>query len=418
MKSTIEIMKDEYQELFDENQKYNKALQRKLVDIDKLKEKIKKLKLRKGKGDQTLKMCKLCNKEYKETENFSWKCRTHWSEFGGELWWCCGKSGFNQPGCKLSKHECVDDVDVEDDEEDEDEKMKKELSNLSKVKCGCCKQFGHKTNDCVKDPNFKTNNSIASEMKRLREIKDTKTLFGDTKVTTTHLLKNCVKIKTIPKEVIKYDSVGAPIDHAAMVERQNKVPFQRGALTFEDFNYAVYNEHILIDPTLEESDQELKERGGFQPKKNVLKNKDNKVNKSQSLNTQNLEMNYVKKYYQELTSVLSEQEQEEKEKETDKNIGYAVADDQNQEDNQKRSENNDESSGDLASQSNSYDQDDVEYKIFYDIKEIKETIKKQDDDPFTNIVEAKRENSRERETNRDTENLINIIEFAPDSGNY
>ena len=125
-------------------------------------------------------------------------------------------------------------------------------------------------------------------------------------------------------------------------------------------------------------------------------------------------MNYVKKYYQELTSVLSEQEQEE----TDKNIGYAVADDQNQEDNQNRYENNDESSGDLASQSNSYDQDDVEYKIFYDIKEIKETIKKQDDDPFTNIVEAKRENSRERETNRDTENLINIIEFAPDSGNY
>lgn len=42
-----------------------------------------------------MKMCKKCNKEYKETENFSWKCRTHWSEFGGELWWCCGKSGYN-----------------------------------------------------------------------------------------------------------------------------------------------------------------------------------------------------------------------------------------------------------------------------------------------------------------------------------
>ena len=32
------------------------------------------------------------------------------------------------------------------------------------------------------------------------------------------------------------------------------------------------------------------------------------------------------------------------------------------------------------------EQDEVEYKIFYDINEIKETIKKQEDDPFNNIV--------------------------------
>lgn len=57
----------------------------------------------------------MCGKEYKETENFKWKCCTHWSEFGGELWWCCGKRGYNQPGCKLQKHVSADD-EGEDDE--------------------------------------------------------------------------------------------------------------------------------------------------------------------------------------------------------------------------------------------------------------------------------------------------------------
>jgi hypothetical protein len=48
-----------------------------------------------------------------ETENFNWSCRTHQSEFGGELWWCCGKAGIQAIGCKFSKHESKDD-DIDD----------------------------------------------------------------------------------------------------------------------------------------------------------------------------------------------------------------------------------------------------------------------------------------------------------------
>ena len=59
-------------------------------------------------NEMATKLCTNCGKEYRETENFQWKCRTHWSEFGGELWWCCGKSGFNAAGCKLQKHVCAD----------------------------------------------------------------------------------------------------------------------------------------------------------------------------------------------------------------------------------------------------------------------------------------------------------------------
>ena len=46
-------------------------------------------------------------------------------------------------------------------------------------------------------------------------------------------------------------------------------PFLRGSMTFEDYNYDLYNEHILIDPDLEESDEELKEKGKFHPVKKV-----------------------------------------------------------------------------------------------------------------------------------------------------
>ena len=38
------------------------------------------------------KTCKLCGADYLESENFNWSCRTHKSEFSGEIWWCCGKT--------------------------------------------------------------------------------------------------------------------------------------------------------------------------------------------------------------------------------------------------------------------------------------------------------------------------------------
>jgi hypothetical protein len=44
---------------------------------EKMKQRIVKLKNRKGKVDHGIKMCRNCGKEFPEKENFNWSCRTH-----------------------------------------------------------------------------------------------------------------------------------------------------------------------------------------------------------------------------------------------------------------------------------------------------------------------------------------------------
>ena len=63
------------------------------MDKEKSKLRIQKLIQRKGKFDSGFKTCKACSKEYNEKENFNWSCRQHQSDYGGEMWWCCGKQG-------------------------------------------------------------------------------------------------------------------------------------------------------------------------------------------------------------------------------------------------------------------------------------------------------------------------------------
>ena len=85
-------------------------------EVYKLITKIKKLKSRKGKIDLGLKTCKFCTKDFLEDENFLWSCRTHRGDYSNldDIWWCCGKKGKQQPGCKKQKHE-----QKEDDEDEE-----------------------------------------------------------------------------------------------------------------------------------------------------------------------------------------------------------------------------------------------------------------------------------------------------------
>jgi hypothetical protein len=51
------------------------------------------------------KICKNCLKEYDDDANYNWSCRTHQSEYGGVIWWCCGRKNKDDLGCKYSKHE-------------------------------------------------------------------------------------------------------------------------------------------------------------------------------------------------------------------------------------------------------------------------------------------------------------------------
>lgn len=61
-----------------------------------------KLKNRKVVRDDHLnKFCITCQKEFLEKENFNWSCQVHRSEYGDHMWWCCGKTDINAPGCKF-----------------------------------------------------------------------------------------------------------------------------------------------------------------------------------------------------------------------------------------------------------------------------------------------------------------------------
>ena len=120
---------------------------------EKMKERIKKLRSRKGKFDSSSKICKNCGKDYNEKENFNWSCRTHRGEYSGEMWWCCGKEGKDAAGCLYAKHESKDE---DEDEEDEKEKEAAEAEARAKQRCMCCKEIGHTIENCPRDPNIKT----------------------------------------------------------------------------------------------------------------------------------------------------------------------------------------------------------------------------------------------------------------------
>lgn len=101
---------EEAAKFLEEFQKADKMVKMLQNERDKMRQRIQKLKNRRN-YNINQKICKLCGKEYLEKENFNWSCRTHRSEYGGEMWWCCGKTSKDAPGCKFSKHFCKEDED-------------------------------------------------------------------------------------------------------------------------------------------------------------------------------------------------------------------------------------------------------------------------------------------------------------------
>jgi hypothetical protein len=95
--------------------------------------------------------CKACGKAFYEFDNFAWSCRMHRSEFGGQIWWCCGKEGRDSAGCQLRRHEAKNDEDRLIDQS-ADKQRKKACIVRSKQNC---KEPGHLVADCPKDPNPK-----------------------------------------------------------------------------------------------------------------------------------------------------------------------------------------------------------------------------------------------------------------------
>ena len=179
-----------------EYDKVNKAAKSAQLENSKLKARIQKLKNKRFRIEDNQKICKKCGKEYLEKENYNWSCRTHTSEYSGEMWWCCGKTSKEADGCKISKHECK-----EDDEDDaaEQENKDDQSKQLKNVRCYCCKEIGHTIDKCPRDPNLKTNEAIGAEQERIQKIKDYRKLFADTMITTSHFLKQCIRVPKIKK---------------------------------------------------------------------------------------------------------------------------------------------------------------------------------------------------------------------------
>eukprot|EP00397_Hematodinium_sp_SG-2012_P015771 GEMP01016069.1.p1 GENE.GEMP01016069.1~~GEMP01016069.1.p1 ORF type:complete len:695 (+),score=235.98 GEMP01016069.1:167-2251(+) len=164
--------------LFDEKEclrKERDKIEKKLKDVgenrDKLKQKMKKYRARRTRFDhQESKTCKKCGKDYGEADNFNWSCRTHQSDFGGEMWWCCGKLGKGAIGCKFAKHESKEDDD-DLDEQERKEKAERDIvmRNLN-VRCYSCAEVGHKSRDCTRDPNLRTNYQQSKELSRISQL--------------------------------------------------------------------------------------------------------------------------------------------------------------------------------------------------------------------------------------------------------
>ena len=145
-------------------EKNEKKLKETLEENQRLRKKMKNSRLKRKATDNSDLICKTCQKMYNEMENFNWSCRTHFGDFGGEMWWCCGKAGRDAPGCKVTKH-------VSKEDEDEEDSSQKPATTLY---CLSCKEIGHRYTECPKDPNIRSKQDLANELKRIQEIKERK----------------------------------------------------------------------------------------------------------------------------------------------------------------------------------------------------------------------------------------------------
>ncbi|CDW73124.1 ankyrin repeat domain containing protein [Stylonychia lemnae] len=201
METELNESKTSKEQIKEEFTKLEKLLISVTNEREKLKIKIQKLKNRRA-VDLDQKICKNCGKEYLQNENFNWSCRTHRSDWGGEMWWCCGKTKKEAPGCKYAKHE------TKDDEEEEKTHDQEDKSRIKQLKCICCKEAGHLAKDCMRDPNLRTNQNIQEELLRIDKYKEYKKLNADTFQNTTKLFEMLAreKMPVIYEETISSDN--------------------------------------------------------------------------------------------------------------------------------------------------------------------------------------------------------------------
>ncbi|CAI2381308.1 unnamed protein product [Moneuplotes crassus] len=171
-KLRIKQQSKEVNELSKENEEYkaklvqlDKDIKLNIKEKDQLRERIVDIKKRKSFSTK-IRICRNCEQEYLEDENFKWSCVRHTKIYSGEMWWCCGRKNKEDPGCTVNFHINKDFSKAETDKEiTENRKLR-----LKNHKCECCKKIGHEPNMCSDDPNYRTPLPIKEEYKRVEKI--------------------------------------------------------------------------------------------------------------------------------------------------------------------------------------------------------------------------------------------------------
>lgn len=186
------------------------------VELENLKMKLGAMRMRKNMSLDA-KFCLNCGKEFSERENFKWSCRVHKQaeyDTNTQMWWCCGKTDYDAPGCLTKKHTTQEEK-ATDQDEDED------AAKHVRTKCMCCKEYaGHREKECPKDPNYRSTFDILDEDDRIENWKESKTLFADSAILSLKMLKELLRQKQA---------------HAK----------RKGLLSFDDFQYRSFNTSVL-----------------------------------------------------------------------------------------------------------------------------------------------------------------------------
>lgn len=128
LQESLEKAHDEVENLKIEVDKCDKLAKNMEDEMSKMRLKLKQNRLKRRQfGETEEKICKKCQRVYTDSDNFNWSCRTHKGEYSDEMWWCCGKTTKDAPGCLVSKHES------KDEEEEEDNPKVKEETERQKV---------------------------------------------------------------------------------------------------------------------------------------------------------------------------------------------------------------------------------------------------------------------------------------------
>lgn len=84
--------------------------------------------------------------------------------------------------------------------EGEEEGAEGSAKNDKLMRCQCCKQLGHKIQNCQLDPNLKTTGDISEDEIRLLTTTANRKMHIDSVVSTVQLFKKAVMIELAPKE--------------------------------------------------------------------------------------------------------------------------------------------------------------------------------------------------------------------------